>query len=157
MADDEELDAGEVPEISELLLRPTTEDYEELFNDEEKLVLTTVVSKKCPFSATVTQQLSKLSKEEEFASAKLKYILADADEVPDFAKKLEINSVPHFVFSLKGEKLEGFSGSNFEKVTALLKNTLHKRNEAMKEHDAEKKAAEDAAAKAAEAAAEAES
>ena len=113
-------------------------------------MLTTVVSKRCCICANVTKELSKLTQEDEWANAKLKFILADADETPSLAKKLGVCSVPHFFLSHKGEVWENFSGSNIGKLTALLKNCNVKRNEVMKEYDAAKKAAEEEAKKAAE-------
>eukprot|EP01063_Lacrimia_lanifica_P039518 TRINITY_DN8696_c2_g1_i1.p1 TRINITY_DN8696_c2_g1~~TRINITY_DN8696_c2_g1_i1.p1 ORF type:complete len:160 (+),score=78.38 TRINITY_DN8696_c2_g1_i1:58-537(+) len=150
MADEEDQEVTEEEE-NPLLLKPTAESFSDDFKDEEKLVVTVITSSRCPHCQGLLPFLNKLSKQEEYSKAKFMWV--DADAVPDAAQQLNICSVPHTAYSLKGEVLEQFSGSNTEKFEALLKNTVNKRNEEMKEYDAAKKAEADAAAAAAAAAA----
>ncbi|KAJ9472120.1 hypothetical protein DIPPA_14464 [Diplonema papillatum] len=142
MADED--DVGETSELDLQLTRADPENWESLFNDEAKLVCTLVMLGKCPHSEKVLPHVNEIAKKtEEFPNTS--FVLLDADVVPDAAKSLGVLAVPAFFFSLKGQVLDSFAGSNPEKFTAMLKNALHKRNEAMKEEDA-KRAAEQAAA-----------
>eukprot|EP01060_Flectonema_neradi_P041638 TRINITY_DN9947_c0_g1_i1.p2 TRINITY_DN9947_c0_g1~~TRINITY_DN9947_c0_g1_i1.p2 ORF type:complete len:164 (+),score=39.54 TRINITY_DN9947_c0_g1_i1:48-539(+) len=151
MADNEEQETGEGEESNcPFLLRVTDQNFEELFNNEEKLVCSIIISNNCEFCQKLMPFFNELaSKQTEYANTQ--FLLIDADQVDsEIVKKYSVSSVPHFAFTLKGEPLESFSGNNTEKLVGMLTNNLQKRNETMKEYDAQKKATEAAAAAAAE-------
>eukprot|EP01059_Diplonema_ambulator_P012522 TRINITY_DN22875_c0_g1_i2.p1 TRINITY_DN22875_c0_g1~~TRINITY_DN22875_c0_g1_i2.p1 ORF type:complete len:176 (+),score=58.64 TRINITY_DN22875_c0_g1_i2:45-530(+) len=148
MADDEPEVNEEEGGLSPQLIVVTDENFDGLYNDQNKLVVSAVVTQKCKYCTEIIPFLSQVAgKTEDFPNAV--FLLIDGDAAPEAARKMKVSTVPLFTFSLKGEVLETFSGSNTEKFTGLLKNSYHKRNEKMKEEDA---AVAAAAAEAAEAA-----
>eukprot|EP00997_Jenningsia_sp_PLL12_P010002 NODE_7103_length_473_cov_40.221698_g6288_i0.p2 GENE.NODE_7103_length_473_cov_40.221698_g6288_i0~~NODE_7103_length_473_cov_40.221698_g6288_i0.p2 ORF type:complete len:102 (+),score=38.75 NODE_7103_length_473_cov_40.221698_g6288_i0:24-308(+) len=73
------------------------------------------------------------------------FLVADTDRMPTVAQNNKLQSLPSFLFLLKGEPIvPGFSGSNYDKFKFFLDKAFAKRNEMMAEYDAAKAAQEDA-------------
>lgn len=113
----------------------SVDDYNAKVRDDvEYLVVLVALSSQCPHSVGMRAALMQLAAPRK-ATANARWFRFDVHAVPELAKQLELQQVPATIFSLKGVRWDIAIGNGVERLTAVFKNNLIKRNEVMREHD----------------------
>ena len=151
MADDEN-NEQEVQETQQTKLI-TIKSFEELqpILESPEPVCVAALSSDCALCKEVVPQLKAIADAPE--SAKAKFVSFDCDEVPDVAKLLGVNSLPHFFFYWENLVMDQFSGNNMEKLKVMTKACILKAAEQLALRQKQKEEEERLAAQAAAAAA----
>uniref|UniRef100_A0A7S1L5A6 Thioredoxin domain-containing protein n=1 Tax=Neobodo designis TaxID=312471 RepID=A0A7S1L5A6_NEODS len=113
----------------------SVDDYNRLVRDDvELLVCVVALSSQCPHSAGMREKLMKIAKPSKMTKNAV-WFRFDVHAVPALAEQLGVSQVPAAFFTLKGVQWDTTVGSAPERLFAVFKNNLIKRNEVMREHD----------------------
>lgn len=113
----------------------TAEEYKARVQDDvENLVFLVAVSAQCTHCSRITPQLHALSAQRT-VTKNARFYRLDVHSVPNIAQDLHVSQTPTSLFFLKGAEWQRHVGAGMEKVAALFRNNLIKRNEVMREYD----------------------
>jgi thioredoxin-like negative regulator of GroEL len=113
----------------------SVEDYNRLVRDDvEWLVVLVAVSSQCQHCVGMRTELMKLAAPKK-VTQNARWFRFDVHQVPELAAQLQVQQVPITFFTLKGVRWDANVGNNAERLLAVFKNNLIKRNEVMREHD----------------------
>lgn len=111
------------------------DDYNTRVRDDvECLVVLLAQSAQCPHCVAMRPELIKLAAPRK-ATQNARWFRFDVLAIPELSKHLDLQQVPAAIFSLKGVRWDIAIGNGIERLTAVFKNNLIKRNEVMREHD----------------------
>jgi hypothetical protein len=103
-------------------------------DDVENLVVLVAWSSQCPHCPGLRPSLLSLAAPRK-ATENARWFRFDVLAVPELARHLELQQVPTTIFSLKGVRWDIAVGNGTDRLAAVFRNNLIKRNEVMREHD----------------------